>query len=197
MHLLLGPRREPGNNNDSLYFTDQDRGTGGLSFALWNNDVRQFLINNACYYIDEFHVDGFRYDEISDLISMNCDSGWSFCCDLTDTLRYIKPRLLQNAEFWPGEVGNYPKSSQSIVTSVADGGAGFDVLQHDGLRSAVRGAVQASSFGQQAAIDFDAIAGALYPKRLRPRLADRPVRRESRHREGGHRPAHPLSRRFG
>ena len=35
------------NNNDSLYFTDQDRGTGGLSFALWNNGVSQFLIDNA------------------------------------------------------------------------------------------------------------------------------------------------------
>jgi 1,4-alpha-glucan branching enzyme len=152
-----------GNNNDSLYFTDQDRGTGGLSFALWNNDVRQFIIDNASYYIGEFHADGFRYDEISDLLSMNCDSGWSFCCDLTGTLRYLKPRLLQNAEFWPGEVGNYPKSSQSIVTPVADGGAGFDVLQHDGLRTAVRSAIQAASFGQQSAIDFDAIAGALYP----------------------------------
>jgi 1,4-alpha-glucan branching enzyme len=152
-----------GNNNDSLYFTDQDRGTGGLSFALWNNDVRQFLINNALYYISEFHVDGFRYDEISDLISMNGDSGWSFCCDLSGTLRFVKPRLLQNAEFWPGEVGNYPKSTQSIVTSVAEGGAGFDVVQHDGLRSAVRGAVLSSSFGQQAAIDFDSIAGTLYP----------------------------------
>src|SRR2546430_8518315 len=32
-----------GNNNDSLYFTDKDRSTGGLSFALWNNDVRQFF----------------------------------------------------------------------------------------------------------------------------------------------------------
>jgi len=153
-----------GNNNDSLYFTDQDRGTGGLSFALWNNDVRQFLIDNAEYYINEFHVDGFRYDEISDLISMNCDSGWSFCCDLTSTLRFIKPRLLQNAEFWPGEVANYPKSTQSIVTSVSDGGAGFDVVQHDGLRSAVRGAIQAASGGQQAAIDFDSIAANLYPQ---------------------------------
>jgi 1,4-alpha-glucan branching enzyme len=152
-----------GNNNDSLYFTDQDRGTGGLSFALWNSDVRQFIINNAQYYINEFHADGFRYDEISDLISMNCDSGWSFCCDLTGTLRFVKPRLLQNAEFWPGEVGNYPKSAQSIVTPVANGGAGFDVLQHDGLRGAVRGAVQSSAWGQQAAIDFDSIAGALYP----------------------------------
>ncbi len=152
-----------GNQNDSLYFTEQDRGTGGLSFALWNNDVRQFIINNAKYYIGEFHADGFRYDEISDLISMNCDSGWSFCCDLTSTLRFIQPRLLQNAEFWPGEVGNYPKSPQSIVTPVASGGAGFDTLQHDGLRSAVRGAVLSASFGAQSAVNFDSIAGALYP----------------------------------
>ena len=155
-----------GNNNDSLYFTDQDRGTGGLSFALWKNDVCQFLINNALYYIDEFHVDGFRYDEISDLLSMNCDSGWSFCSNLTGTLRYVKPRLLQNAEFWPGEVANYPKSTASIVTATADGGAGFDVVQHDGLRSAVRGAVAAASYGQGSAINFDAIAGNLYPQGL-------------------------------
>jgi 1,4-alpha-glucan branching enzyme len=158
--------KNAGNNNDSLYFTDQDRGTGGLSFALWKQDVRQFLINNALYYIGEFHADGFRYDEISDLISMNCDSGWLFCCDLTGTLRYEKPRLLQNAEFWPGEVGNYPKSTLSIVTPTADGGAGFDVVQHDALRGAVRGAVQSASYGQSAAIDFDAIAGSLYPPGL-------------------------------
>lgn len=153
-----------GNNNDSLYFTNQDRGTGGLSFALWKNDVCQFLINNALYYIEEFHVDGFRYDEISDLISMNCDSGWTFCCNLTNTLRFVKPRLLQNAEFWPGEVGNYPKSLPSIVAPTADGGAGFDVVQHDGLRSAVRNAVHAASYGQSAAINFDAIAANLYPQ---------------------------------
>ena len=36
---------------------------------------------------------------------MNQDSGWTFCCDLTNTLRYVKPRLLQNAEFWPCEFG--------------------------------------------------------------------------------------------
>jgi 1,4-alpha-glucan branching enzyme len=153
-----------GNNNDSLYFTDQDRGTGGLSFALWKNDVSQFLINNALYYITEFHVDGFRYDEISDLISMNRDSGWTFCCNLTNTLRFVKPRLLQNAEFWPGEVGNYPKSWPSIVTPTSSGGAGFDVVQHDGLRNAVRSAVAAASYGQSSVINFDTIASNLYPQ---------------------------------
>jgi len=154
-----------GNNNDSLYFTDQDRGTGGLSFALWNQCVCQFLIDNAKYYIAEFHADGFRYDEISDLISMNCDSGWSFCCNLTDTLRCLKPRLVQNAEYWPNEVGNYPRSTtQLIVSSTAASGAGFDVVQHDGLRSAVRIAIQSASEGSQAQVDMDRIASNLFPQ---------------------------------
>jgi 1,4-alpha-glucan branching enzyme len=154
---------EVGNNNDSLYFTDQDRGTGGLSFALWNNDVCQFLIDNASYYLNEFHADGFRYDEISALLSMNKDSGWTFCCNLTDTLRYIHPRLVQNAEYWPGEFSDYPKPWTSIVSPVANGGAGFDVVQHDALRGAVRGALQSAAAGQQAAVSMDSLAAGLYP----------------------------------
>jgi 1,4-alpha-glucan branching enzyme len=76
----------------------------------------------------------------------------------------VKPRLLQNAEFWPGEVGDYPKSAPSIVTTTTNGGAGFDVVQHDGLRGAVRNAVKAASFGQSATVNFDVIAGNLYPR---------------------------------
>jgi 1,4-alpha-glucan branching enzyme len=152
-----------GNNNDSLYFTDQDRGTGGLAFALWNNDVSQFLIDNASYYLNEFHADGFRYDEISILLSTNKDSGWAFCCDLTDTLRYIKPKLLQNAEYWPFEFNDYPKPWTSIVAPVAEGGAGFDVVQHDALRGAVRDVLQSAAAGQQATVSMDSLAAALYP----------------------------------
>jgi len=152
-----------GNKNDSLYFTDQDRGTGGLAFALWNNDVSQFLIDNASYYLNEFHADGFRYDEISILLSTNKDSGWAFCGNLTGTLRYIHPRLLQNAEYWPFEFGDYPKPWTSIVTPVANGGAGFDAVQHDALRGAVRGVLQSASQGQQASVSMDSLAAALYP----------------------------------
>ena len=39
-------RAPTGDNNDSLYFTDQGW-AGGLVFAYWNNDVRQYLIDNA------------------------------------------------------------------------------------------------------------------------------------------------------
>jgi 1,4-alpha-glucan branching enzyme len=50
-----------------------------------------------------------------------------------------------------------------MVTSTPSGGAGFDTVQHDGLRSAIRGAIATSSYGQSAAIDFDNIARTLYP----------------------------------
>jgi hypothetical protein len=94
---------------------------GGLSFALWNNDVGQFIVNGASHHLQEFHVDGFRYDEISALLSLNENSGWSFCRDLTDTLRYVKPGLLQNAEYWPFEFQDYPQQSPLIVTPTASG----------------------------------------------------------------------------
>ncbi|MBT9329826.1 alpha amylase C-terminal domain-containing protein [Paracidobacterium acidisoli] len=148
-----------GDNNQSLYFTDQGL-AGGLSFALWNDDVRQFVINNARFCLEELHGDGFRYDEISELLVMNGSSGWSFCQDLTGTVRFVKPKALQNAEYWPSE---YTASSPQIVTAVASDGTGFDTLQHDGLRSALRGAVQQASTGADAAIDLDSVARALYP----------------------------------
>ncbi len=152
-----------GNNNDSLYFTDQDRGTGGLAFALWNDDVKKFLADNARYSLEEFHVDGFRYDEISTLISTGQGSGWEFCRALTSDLRGLRNRILQNAEFWPGRFGDIPASQLPVVAPAAVGGMGFDVVQHDRLRYAIRRAVGAASWGASAAVSMSAIAEALYP----------------------------------
>lgn len=152
-----------GNNNDSLYFTDQDRGTGGLAFALWNAGVCQFLSDNASYYIEEFHADGFRYDEISTLLSTNQTSGWEFCRALTTQLRSLQPRILQNAEFWPGEFSGIPSTALPVVAPASAGGAGFDVVQHDGLRGALRNAVGAASGGAHAAVSVSTIAASLYP----------------------------------
>jgi 1,4-alpha-glucan branching enzyme len=152
-----------GNNNDSLYFTDQDRGTGGLAFALWNADVCQFLSDNAAHYIEEYHADGFRYDEISILLSTNQGSGWEFCRALTTQLRTLQPRILQNAEYWPGEFPDIPSTALPVVASASAGGAGFDVVQHDYLRGTVRDAVGAASGGANAAVSVSAIGASLYP----------------------------------
>jgi 1,4-alpha-glucan branching enzyme len=77
--------KDVGDNNDSLYFTNQDRGTGGLAFALWNADVGRFLQDNAAHYVTEYHADGFRYDEISILLSTSQATGWAFCRTLTSS----------------------------------------------------------------------------------------------------------------
>jgi len=155
--------KDVGDNNDSLYFTNQDRGTGGLAFALWNADVCRFLQDNAANYVTEYHADGFRYDEISILLSTGQATGWAFCRTLTSALRSLQPRILQNAEFWPGEFDDIPNSAGIIVESASVGGAGFDVVQHDALRDALRGAVGAASAGAAAAVSMSSIAGALYP----------------------------------
>ena len=49
--------------------------------------------------MEEFHADGFRYDEISTLLSLNQDTGWAFCRQLSGRLRGSWDRCLQNAEF--------------------------------------------------------------------------------------------------
>ncbi|HVB67779.1 MAG TPA: alpha amylase C-terminal domain-containing protein [Acetobacteraceae bacterium] len=152
-----------GDNNDSLYFTDHDRGTGGLAFALWNADVCRFLSDNAAHYIDQFHADGFRYDEISILLSTNQGSGWEFCRALTTKLRTQKPRILQNAEFWPGEFSDIPSTALPVLAPASAGGAGFDVVQHDTLRDALRTAVGMASGGAHAAVPVSGIGRALDP----------------------------------
>ena len=158
--------REPdGNNNNSLYCTDAGS-AGGLAFALWNQDICDYLLANARFYMEELHGDGFRYDEISTLLSLNRNTGWAFCRQLSGMLRGGWNRCLQNAEFWPGSQPFIPDGFEPIYQAAADGGCGFDVVQHDALRLALRGAVTAASFGAQSIVSMSNIAANLYPPGL-------------------------------
>jgi 1,4-alpha-glucan branching enzyme len=120
-----------------------------LSFALWNQDVRQFIINSATYYFDEYHIDGLRYDEISALLRLNQTTGFSFCQDITNTVRWKRPRSLQNAEHWP---------VTSVITESAPQGAGCDVIQHDGLRISLRNAIRQASYGSSTYLNLSSVA---------------------------------------
>jgi 1,4-alpha-glucan branching enzyme len=146
-------------NNQSLYFTDQGF-VGGLSFALWNADVRGFLSNNALFHVNELHADGFRFDEISMLLQLNKTSGWEFCKELTTAVRAANPSVLQNAEYWPGEFG---APAPLMVAGTDAGGLGFDVVQHDGLREAIRTAVGQAAGGASAYVGMTGIAMTMWP----------------------------------
>ena len=98
---------------NSLYFTDQGW-AGGQVFAYWNNDVKQYLIDNAKFFYEEYRIDGLRFDEVSVLDRFG---GWATCQDLTATLRAEKPEAVQIAEYWP--VNSW------VVKERSGGGAGF------------------------------------------------------------------------
>ena len=160
--IYFWDRVAPGDNNNSLYFKAAGV-AGGLAFALTKNQVKQFLIDNAGFFVDEFHADGFRYDEISELLAQTYfdSSGWDFCRAVTGTVRVKQPRALQNAEFWQNE---YDKGSfWTMVQPAIQGGAGFDTVQHNSLRVAIRAAIQAASYGQSSAVSMDVIRDSIFP----------------------------------
>lgn len=128
--LYFFDRRRFVSNNDSQYFTDQGW-AGGLVFAYWNAKVRQFLVDNALFFLEEYHVDGIRYDEVSVIDRFG---GWHFCQELAAAVRARKPEAIQIAEYW--------NDWRWLAVTPPPGGMGFDAALSDRLRDAVREAVR-------------------------------------------------------
>ncbi len=142
-----------GDQNNSLYFTDQGW-AGGLVFAFWNANVRQFLIDNASAFLKEYRIDGVRYDEVR-VISNNRPGGFELCQDMTSTLRFIRPSAIQIAEYWDWD--------RALPVTPAPAGLGFDAALGDGLRDAARSLLTQAAAGEGAQLQLDPVAAALVP----------------------------------
>ena len=138
-------------NNDSIYFSRAGH-AGGLVFAFGKPEVRQFLIDNAKMLLGEYHVDGFRYDQVT---VIDEHGGWFFCQDLTGTVRFIKPSAIQIAEYWGGE-------RWRGVVNPPDG-MGFDAGYSDRLRDRIRGVIEQSAGGGGSRVDVESLREALQP----------------------------------
>jgi 1,4-alpha-glucan branching enzyme len=122
---------------NSLYFSDKTW-SGGVVFNFQSDPVRAFLIDNARFFLEEYRVDGFRFDEVSVIDHNSYGRGWDFCQDLTRTLRTERPGALLHAEYW--------NVNPWIVKEPDDGnGAGFHTTMTDGPRIAIRDALAAAS----------------------------------------------------
>ena len=138
-------RQANGNQNNSLFFTDQGW-AGGQIFAYWNQWVCQFLIDNARSFLNEYRIDGIRYDEVR-VIENN--GGRVFCQHLTETVRATNPAAIQIAEYWNPD-------RPSAVQSPPDG-LGFDAELGDGLRDALRDLLSQAAGGASAPLDLSAV----------------------------------------
>jgi 1,4-alpha-glucan branching enzyme len=137
-------------DNDSLYFTDQDH-AGGRVFAFWKKEVRQFLIDNGKSLMEEYHVDGLRYDQVTVIAE---SGGWFFAQDLTNTLRFLKPSAVQIAEYWGNE--------RWKGVAVPPDGMGFDLGYGDAFRDTLREVITETTAGRDARVNLDPLRDALY-----------------------------------
>jgi 1,4-alpha-glucan branching enzyme len=144
----------PGNHESwdpDAYFSDREW-AGGKIFDYGKDQVRQFLLDNARMFLDEYHADGFRYDEVRVIYN---NGGDRFCRDLSDTLHFHKPGALHIAEYW-----NDDREKAVLPTP---GGLGFDAALHDGLRYAIRGAIGAASGGAGSSVHLGELLEKLRP----------------------------------
>ena len=146
---------------NSLYFSDQTW-AGGVIFNFQSDPVRAFLIDNAKFFLDEYRVDGFRFDETSVIDRNSYGRGWDFCQALTGTLRAHRPGALLHAEYW--------NVNPWIVKEPGDeNGAGFDTTMTDGPRIAVRDLLAAASIPGSDALPLNAVADSIGADYLRDR----------------------------
>jgi 1,4-alpha-glucan branching enzyme len=125
----------------TLYFGNGEH-AGGLVFDYERDGVRDFLINNARFLLDEYRIDGIRYDQVS--VAFNHPHGERFCRDLAGTIGYHRPESIQIAEYW-----NWDRAR--AVEPPPDG-LGFDATLSDGLRNSMRARLSEASSGREARV---------------------------------------------
>jgi 1,4-alpha-glucan branching enzyme len=139
---------DPGPYNNA-YFS-ADGWAGGRVFAFDRAPVREFLTANATMFLDEYHADGLRFDEVT---VIDAKGGWAFCQEMTSALRALRPSAALIAEYW-GEF-------RWLAIQRPPAGMGFDLGYADGIRDAARGVLQEAAKGGAQPIGIGRLAGAL------------------------------------
>jgi maltooligosyltrehalose trehalohydrolase len=112
------------------YFSSEINTDWGPAINYDGNDsgpVREFCIANACYWIDEFHLDGLRLDATQDIHDSSEDH--ILCAMAREARKRVAPRtVIFVAENEPQQV--------KLVKTPEQGGYGLDALWNDDFHHA-------------------------------------------------------------
>jgi maltooligosyltrehalose trehalohydrolase len=105
------------------YFTDQYKNDWGQSINFEGpSPARSFFVENAGYWIDEFHFDGLRFDATQDIKDASSEHV------ITAMARRAREAAGRKAVYLIAE--NEPQDTR-LVRPVADNGSGLDALWND------------------------------------------------------------------
>ncbi|MCA9201251.1 MAG: hypothetical protein KDA87_27105, partial [Planctomycetales bacterium] len=128
----LGPE---GNylNDVAPYFSKKHHTPWGAAFGYdgpYAKNVRRFIIQNACYWIDEFHFDGLRLDAVHFLFD---DSDRSILADIVTALKNRSHQLGRPVH----AIAEANVNDPVMLRPQEDGGHGFDAIWCDDLMHSI------------------------------------------------------------
>lgn len=93
---------------------------------------RKFMLESVLYWVNEYHIDGFRFDlmGVHDIKTMNL---------ISDTLHKIKPDILLYGEGWTAGASPYPEAQRAVKKNahLLKGIAVFSDDMRDGIKGSV------------------------------------------------------------
>jgi 1,4-alpha-glucan branching enzyme len=96
-------------------------------------EVRQYIRDNTLYWLEDFRVDGFRFDSVSN-IDVGAGAGWSLLQWINDEVNATQP--------WKLVVAEDLKNNPWVTKPTWEGGAGFDTQWDAQFVHPIRGAVE-------------------------------------------------------
>lgn len=100
-------------------------------------EVREYLRNNIRYWIQEFHVDGFRLDGTA-FVNVNAE-GWQLLKDIAEVTDTLSRKVIVTAEHLPND--------PAVTRPLHEGGAGIDAQWNDAFHDNLRQAIRDAAFG--------------------------------------------------
>lgn len=95
--------------------------------------MRKFIIDSVCYWVKEYHIDGFRFDlmGIHDIRTMN---------ELRQALNQLEAGILVYGEGWTGGLSPLPDWERALKVNIKNMDTGIAVF-NDNLRDGIKGSV--------------------------------------------------------